>query len=313
LGGELKPLGALIPAIASTEGTHRYLAAIAKVNLLSREQEVWLAECMLSGKNEVTRVRKARNPIEAAERIRLGLWAEEVFICANLRLVVNIAKRYRGRVQHLDFDDLIQDGTTGLITAVGKFDHTRGFKFSTYATFWIKQSIARAIHDTDRTIRIPTYLEEKIAKIRARESLLEVMLGRPPTDHEVAESLECEPEFIRFSRDLVRPVTALDAPVGDDGLTLSDLIKEEAPDSLETVVEDALRRKEVEALLNLLAPRDRKVIRLRYGLDEDPQTLEEVGRQMNLTRERVRQLQEKALKSLTLPAELHGLMEYLVG
>jgi RNA polymerase primary sigma factor len=311
------PLGTLLPGLGRScgEGTARYLAAIGKVNLLTANEEIALARRIQAGKDAMVGAQQGGSgATEIAERVRAGLLAERMFILANLRLVVSIAKRYRRRVQSLDFDDLIQEGTIGLIVAVSKFDYRKGFKFSTYATWWIRQTITRAIADKDRIIRVPVHMEDKISKIRSREVHLESALGRAPTVEELAESLDLEPEVVQFSRDAVRPLVALDAPVGEGGATLGDLIADEAEESPDAMATVNLRKEAVEALLGVLDARDRQVIRQRFGLADDaPQTLEEVGRQLAVTRERVRQIQAKAMETLAIPAQLRGLMDYLVG
>ena len=266
---DLKPEG-------TTDGLQLFLKGIGRVRLLSAQEEVDLAK------------RIERGSFEAKQKM----------VEANLRLVVSIAKNYRN--QGLPFLDLIQEGTIGLVRAAEKFDYRRGFKFSTYATWWIRQAVARALADKARTIRIPVHIVEKLNQIGRAERKLTTGLGREPTVEEIAEVTGLEPEEVEsVKRSALVPIS-LEKPVGDEEQSeFGQLIADEHAESpyeraVEILTEEALR----EALENL-SYRERRVLELRYGLgDERPRTLDEVGRTFNVTRERIRQIENQALKKL---------------
>jgi RNA polymerase primary sigma factor len=308
---------ALLPArggYALEDGLGRYLNAISQTKLLNPDEEIKLSRRIKASREAlISAGRSGKSNANSAAQVRDGLRAEEMFIVANLRLVVSIARRYASQVHNMDLDDLIQEGTLGLMTAVAKFDHTKGFKFSTYATWWIKQRITRAIADMERVVRVPVHLLETISKIRSREARLGLVLGRPPTLRELAEALGMEPETVQFARDVGRPAVSLDAPVGDEDLTLGDFLENRwITDDPASVADDVLCREAVERLLGFLHPRDRHVVRHRFGFHNDtPETLEEVGRMFGLTRERIRQVQNKAIDSLKDRAEHLGMEEFL--
>ena len=271
----------------SLDSLRLYLRAIGKVELLTAEQEVSLAK-----------------------RIERGdMNAKEQMVKANLRLVVSIAKGYLGR--GLTFLDLIQEGSLGLIRAVEKFDYRRGYKFSTYATWWIRQAVTRAIADKARTIRIPVHMVEKLNRVTHVERQLVQRLGREPEPHEIAEELKCT---VREVRDILRvaqmPVS-LEKPIGDEEESeLGDFV---ADDSVEEPFEAAtenLQREDIQKALDSLPERERQVIELRYGLrGHEPLTLEEVGRAFGVTRERVRQIENNTLKKLKQLPEAQRLRE----
>ncbi len=272
----------------SLDSLRLYLRSIGRVELLTADQEVALAK-----------------------RIEKGdMQAKRHMIEANLRLVVSIAKAYLGR--GLSFLDLIQEGSLGLIRAAEKFDHRRGFKFSTYATWWIRQAVTRAIADKARTIRIPVHMVEKLNRVTQAERQLVQGLGREPTPEEIAAELEMT---LREVRDILRfaqmPVS-LEKPVGEaDDSELGDFVADDQiAEPFETATEN-LQREDVRRALNVLPERERQVIELRYGLrGQEPLTLEEVGRAFGVTRERVRQIEKNTLKKLQLLPEAQRLREF---
>ena len=260
----------------STDPVRMYFSEMGKVPLLTAEQEVSLAR------------RIERRDMDAKRQL----------IEANLRLVVSIARRHTGRGMSLL--DLIQEGNLGLIRAVEKFDYKRGFKFSTYATWWIRQAITRALADQARTIRIPVHMVENINKlIRVQRQLLQD-IGREPTPEEIATEMGMAPDKVREMLKISQEPTSLHTPIGDEGDTmLGDFIEDkEAPSPVEEV-DEIVQREELERVLDLLTQRERKVIELRYGLsDGQPRTLEEVGVEFGVTRERIRQIEAKTLAKL---------------
>ena len=265
-----------------------YLKDIGKVPLLTKEEEIELAKRMEAGDEE----------------------AKAKLSEANLRLVVNLAKRYVGR--NLHFLDLIQEGNMGLMKAVEKFDYTKGFKFSTYATWWIRQAITRAIADQGRTIRIPVHMVETINKqVRATRQLLQ-KLGREPTPAEIAEYLGCSEERVREIQKIAQDPVSLETPIGEEEDShLGDFVEDRGALSPVEVTESQLLKEQLVRVLNTLTPREEKVLRLRYGLDDGhPRTLEEVGKEFNVTRERIRQIEAKALRKLRHPNRIKHLKDY---
>jgi RNA polymerase primary sigma factor len=264
----------------SLDSLRLYLREIGRVPLLTADQEISLAK-----------------------RIERGdMAAKQHMIEANLRLVVSIAKGYLGR--GLSFLDLIQEGSLGLIRAVEKFDYRKGFKFSTYATWWIRQAVTRAIADKARTIRIPVHMVEKLNKVVHIERQLIQRLGREPTPEEIAEELEIDPEEVREILRMAQLPISLEKPVGEEeDSSLADFVPDEQAESPFDSTSITLRRKDVELALSALPERERRVLELRYGLDgSPPYTLEEVGRAFGVTRERIRQIENNTLKKLeTLP------------
>jgi RNA polymerase primary sigma factor len=246
----------------------------------------------------------AAQEVELSKRIERGdMAAKQRMIQSNLRLVVSIAKNYRN--QGLPFLDLIQEGTLGLIRAVEKFDWRRGYKFSTYATWWIRQAVARALADKARTIRMPVHIVERLQKLNKAERLLWTQLGREPTLEEVAEEASLPIEQAREVKAAAHASTSLDQPVGDqDDAVFGDFVAGDGPQPDEEV-EVILRSQALARALADLSERERKVLVLRYGLDNsEPRTLEEIGRRLDLTRERVRQIEGQALKRLARLSEI---------
>ena len=268
----------------SLDSLRLYLREIGKVPLLTADQEIYLAK-----------------------RIERGDMAAKTQMTeANLRLVVSIAKGYLGR--GLSFLDLIQEGSLGLIRAVEKFDYRKGFKFSTYATWWIRQAVTRAIADKARTIRIPVHMVEKLNKVVHIERQLVQRLGREPRPEEIAEELEITTDEVREILRMAQLPVSLEKPIGEEESSLGDFVPDESAESPFDTASLSLRREDVEHALMALPERERKVIELRFGLSgEQPCTLEEVGRAFGVTRERIRQIENNTLKKLEALPEAQGL------
>ena len=266
-----------------------YLKEIGRVPLLTSEEEVELAQRMAEG--------------DAAAKKRL---AE-----ANLRLVVSIAKRYVGR--GMQFLDLIQEGNLGLIKAVEKFDHTKGFKFSTYATWWIRQAITRAIADQARTIRIPVHMVETINKVKKVSSQLLHQNGHEPTADEISEALDMPVEKVREIMRVAQEPVSLETPIGEEEDShLGDFIPDEDAPVPAEAASHTLLKEQLSTVLGSLTPREEKVLRLRFGLEDGrPRTLEEVGHEFEVTRERIRQIEAKALRKLRHPSRSKKLRDFL--
>ena len=266
-----------------------YLKEIGRVPLLSAEEEVELA------------IRMSQGDVAAKKRLSE----------ANLRLVVSIAKRYVGR--GMQFLDLIQEGNLGLIKAVEKFDHTKGFKFSTYATWWIRQAITRAIADQARTIRIPVHMVETINKVKKVNSQLLHENGHEPTNEQIAEKLEMPVEKVREIMRVAQEPVSLETPIGEEEDShLGDFIPDEDAPAPSDVASHTMLKEQLAEVLATLTPREEKVLRLRFGLEDGrTRTLEEVGKEFNVTRERIRQIEAKALRKLRHPSRSKKLKDFL--
>ncbi len=284
-----------------------YLREIGRVPLLSAEEEVRLAQRMGRGRAELLKPVTSRN----YRLIDDGEEAQRRLTEANLRLVVSVAKKYIGRGMSLL--DLIQEGNIGLIRAVEKFDYTKGFKFSTYATWWIRQAITRAIADQARTIRIPVHMVETINRlIRISRRLLQD-LGREPTSEEIAAQMEISPEKVREIIKVSQEPVSLETPIGEeDDSHLGDFIEDHTALAPADAASHQLLKEQVEDVLDSLTERERKVLQLRFGLDDGrSRTLEEVGKEFHVTRERIRQIEAKALRKLRHPSRSRKLKDYL--
>ncbi len=271
----------------STDALQLFLKDVGKVDLLTAAQEVELAKRIERGDHR----------------------AKQEMVEANLRLVVSIAKRYRN--QGLPFLDLIQEGTIGLVRAAEKFDYRKGFKFSTYATWWIRQAVARALADKARTIRMPVHVVEKLNKIVRSERKLRAELGREPNAVEIARDLDLTPDEVDQIRRTAQSPVSLEKPVGDEEESeFGHFITDETVPLPEEAAEVTLRKETLERILGQLSPRERRVLELRYGLNgEHPRTLDEVGRAFNVTRERIRQIENQSLKKLRALAESQKLRD----
>ncbi|MFS8867531.1 RNA polymerase sigma factor RpoD [Synechococcus sp. H65.1] len=310
-----------------------YLQEIGRIRLLRPDEEIELAR-KIADLLELERAREAvferMGLWSSPEEVPETLWAEEVkmslpefrrrlhqgrrakekMVQSNLRLVVSIAKKYMNR--GLSFQDLIQEGSLGLIRAAEKFDHEKGYKFSTYATWWIRQAITRAIADQSRTIRLPVHLYETISRIKKVTKQLSQELGRKPTEEEIATRMEITIEKLRFIAKSAQLPISLETPIGkEEDSRLGDFIESEGETPEERVAK-MLLREDLESVLATLTPRERDVLRLRYGLDDGRmKTLEEIGQIFNVTRERIRQIEAKALRKLRHPNRNSVLREYI--
>ena len=290
----------------ATDLVSQYLTAIGEYDLLTAEQEVEFAQKIEAGIVAEERLSKKdysgrTEQTELKRKARQGYMAKDAFLTANLRLVVANARRY-ANTSGIDFLDLIQEGNLGLIRAVEKFDWRKGFKFSTYATWWIRQAITRAIADKSRTVRIPVHLHDTLAAVRAAQASLKAELGRDPNPQEIADEAGVTVDKVELALGVADTVS-LEQPIGEDGAQLGDFIEDE--DALDPVqvteemdVANSLRRS-----IHRLPVREGRILGLRYGFEDGvPRTLEEIGEEFNLTRERIRQLEKLALCRLRHPS-----------
>lgn len=293
-----------------------YLREISRVPLLTAEQEKALARRIQAGKIAEERLSVMGEPEAQLESqlmrvVEDGLRAKRTMIEANLRLVVSIAKNYVK--VGVSLMDLIQEGNIGLIRAVDRFDYRLGYRFSTYATWWIKQSIRRALSEQARALRIPSHVVDDVAKVRKAASLLSQKLHREPLPEEVAVSVKLSPERVAELMLLDRSAVSLDSPLADDGsATLGEVISDDLDENPQELITKSLLREHMRDAMDDLTPREKAVLKMRFGLDgERPKTLEEVGRTMKVTRERVRQIEARSLAKLRHPSRAKHLRGYL--
>ncbi len=311
------PLLPNLENISADDSVGLYLKEMSRVPLLSLEEEVGLAQRIEQAKDSKARLNKLNG--KGAHKLRQelenfiqdGILAREHLIKANTRLVVSVAKKYIGR--GVAFLDLIQEGNLGLMKAVSKFEYQRGFRFSTYATWWIRQTITRSIADQSRTIRIPVHMTDRLRMMYKAAHRLEQRFGRPPTQEELCLEMGVGHDKLRWMIEVARIPVSLESPVGDEedtelGMFVEDTI---TPSPSQTTYENMLRER-VEQVLSTLSPREARILRLRFGLENGhPYTLEEVGHKFGLTRERIRQIEGKALRRLRHPYRARLLREYL--
>ncbi len=317
---EIVDPNAMVDSFGTDDPVRMYLKEIGKVNLLTSEEEVALAQEMVAGSEAARQLaemeaageqlsEEARKELERL--VHKGERAKQRLAEANLRLVVSIAKRYVGR--GMQFLDLIQEGNLGLIKAVEKFDFTKGFKFSTYATWWIRQAITRAIADQARTIRIPVHMVETINKvIRVSRQLLQE-LGHDPTPEEIAKEMGMPVERVREILKIAQEPVSLETPIGEEEDShLGDFIPDEDASEPAEAASFTLLKEQLVEVLSTLTPREEKVLKLRFGIEDGrTRTLEEVGREFNVTRERIRQIEAKALRKLRHPSRSKKLRDFL--
>lgn len=279
----------LLEGVASTDPIREYLKEIGSIPLLTQEQEQELVK------------RKAEGDTLAGQKL----------VEANLRLVVSIAKRYTGR--GMSFLDLVQEGNIGLMKAVEKFDYAKGYRLSTYATWWVKQSVTRALADQSRTIRLPVHMVEAVNRVRRAQRALAVRLGREPSNEEIGKEVGMSEKRVTELMQSSGDTVSLETPVGDeDGSNLGDFVADDANASTEEKAESVFLREEIDQMLQGLNPREREVIVLRFGLETGhPMTLEEVGKRFKVTRERIRQIETAALRKLRNPSRSRKIRDFL--
>ena len=317
---EMVDPNSMVDSFGTDDPVRMYLKEIGKVNLLSSDEEIELAQAMGAGaeaKEQLAELEESGEEIPAEvlaelnKDIKRGERAKQRLAEANLRLVVSIAKRYVGR--GMQFLDLIQEGNLGLIKAVEKFDYTKGYKFSTYATWWIRQAITRAIADQARTIRIPVHMVETINKvIRVSRQLLQE-LGHDPSPEEIAEEMSMPVERVREILKIAQEPVSLETPIGEEEDShLGDFIPDEDASEPAEAASFTLLKEQLVEVLSTLTPREEKVLKLRFGIEDGrTRTLEEVGKEFNVTRERIRQIEAKALRKLRHPSRSKKLKDFL--
>lgn len=306
-----------INAVSADDPVGLYFRQMAREPLLTAEEEIELAKRIELGKEAYEQLHELRNNGDQKLRAELSLLVEDGQAArehlgrANTRLVVSIAKRYMG--QGLPFPDLIQEGNVGLMRAVDKYDYKRGNRFSTYATWWIRQAITRALAQKTRTIRIPLHMTERIRQMYRTAQVLEQSLGRRPTPEEIAEEMELPTDSVRGMMDASQHAIALERPVGDDGDSeFGDFIEDQDTPSPVDSATQHLLQEAIEEVLSDLTPRQSHILRLRFGLGGgEPHTLEEIANKFGLSRERIRQLEKEALRRLRHPRLAHNLRDYL--
>ena len=310
----------LVDSFAIDDPVRMYLKEIGKVDLLTPEREVELAQAMGAGaaaQEQLAELEKSGEEVpkevlkELKRAVKGGERAKQSLAEANLRLVVSIAKRYVGR--GMLFLDLIQEGNLGLIKAVEKFDYTKGYKFSTYATWWIRQAITRAIADQARTIRIPVHMVETINKVKKVNSQLLHQNGHEPTCEQIAAELEMPVEKVREIMRVAQEPVSLETPIGEEEDShLGDFIPDEGASEPSEAASFTLLKEQLVDVLSTLTPREEKVLKLRFGIEDGrTRTLEEVGKEFNVTRERIRQIEAKALRKLRHPSRSKKLKDFL--
>ncbi len=307
--------GASIKREISDEAIRQYLDGIGTYDLLTAEDEVRLAKAIETGRKAEAALDNEKDPAKRRKLVRMvhaGEEARQTFIRANLRLVVSIAKRY-GHAR-LPFLDLVQEGNLGLIRAVEKFEYRKGFKFSTYATWWIRQAITRAIADKSRTIRVPVHMMDTITQMQTAESNLTKKLGRKPTDAELAEESGLTEQKLRDARKVAPEPVSIFEPVGEDNATLGDFIEDHDASTPFELIVSKLNIEDLRQILDRLNDRERTIIEMRYGLGgQVPATLDEVGRHFEVTRERIRQIEAKALAKMRHPSTPGSLRQLAVS
>ncbi|MFQ5799200.1 MAG: RNA polymerase sigma factor RpoD/SigA, partial [Bacteroidota bacterium] len=315
--GYVPPFAVPSEAIDFGDPTGAYLSQVGQIPLLNHDEEIDLAKRIELGakaRHELARVSaSSQRHRELQAIVEDSLVAHEHLILANSRLVISVAKKYRG--QGIPFRDLMQEGHIGMMRAVKKFDHRRGFKFSTYATWWIRQAISRTVSDQGRTVRIPVHMGDKIRKVLRTRHRLTQKLGTTPSVDEVADSIEAKPEEVRRILRYSERTASLDKPLGEDNAaSLGEIIEDEQAPMPEKSADGIMMEEDVHRALEALSPREEQVLRLRHGMSKrKPLTLDEIGRQIGVTRERVRQIEGRAIQRLRNSEHRQVLEEHLTN